>query len=130
LRSSEFNVTTYRFVIVNIPPRNIDYDTRYFKIGPVLAQWRVKGKEGEPTVLNEHLQELLKRYPGIRLLIEDAYFSGRTLCQAITDLNRHYLVRIKGNQPDVEEELETWFQDMLSKKQPPDVTSRIEKKGA
>lgn len=95
-----------------------------------LAQWRVKEKEGEPTVLSEHLQELLKRYPGIRLMVGDAYFSGRTLCQAITDLNRHYLVRIKGNQPDVEEALETWFQDILSKKQPPDVTSRIEKKGA
>jgi hypothetical protein len=95
-----------------------------------LAQWRVGEKEGEPTVLSERLQELLKRYPGIRLLVGDAYFSGRTLCQAITDLNRHYLVRIKGNQGDVEEALETWFQEALAKKRPPDAVARLEKKGA
>jgi hypothetical protein len=94
-----------------------------------LAQWRVGEKEGEPTVLNDHLQELLKRYPGIRLLVGDAYFSGRNLCEAITDLNRHYLVRIKGNQGDVEEALETWFQEAVRKKQPPAATSRVEKRG-
>jgi hypothetical protein len=95
-----------------------------------LAQWRVGEKEGEPTVLSDHLPELLKRYPGIRLLVGDAYFSGRNLCEAITDLNRHYLVRIKGNHEDLEEALETWFQETLAQKHPPAATSRVEKRGA
>lgn len=95
-----------------------------------LAQWRLEEKQGEPTVLAKHLELLVERYPGIRLFTGDAYFSGRTLCQAITDLNRHYLVRIKGNQGEVEEALQTWFKEVMNKKQTATITSRPEKRGA
>lgn len=113
-------------------PRNVFMMLNVFAhdVQVTLAQWRIEAKEGEPTVLAEHLEELLHRYPGIRLLVGDACFSGRNLCQAITDLNRHYLVRIKGNQGDVEEALETWFQEILKKRHAPDAIARLEKRGA
>jgi hypothetical protein len=98
-------------------PRNVFMMLNVFAhdIQLVLGQWKINEKEGEPTVFAEHLQELLQRYPGIRLFTGDAYFSGRNLCQAITELNRHYLVRIKGNQPAVEEALESWFAEVIKK---------------
>jgi hypothetical protein len=79
----------------------------------VIGQWRIENKQGEPTVLKDHLAGLVKKYPGIRLLTGDAYFSGRNLCEAITDLHKDYLVRIKGNQKDIEEALSFWFDEHM-----------------
>lgn len=97
-----------------------------------IAQWQIGNKAGEPTVLADHLAELFERYPGIRLLVGDAYFSGRNLCQLITETHqRHYLVRIKGNQGDVQEALQTWFdEEVTRKKARPQVQEKPEKKGA
>lgn len=95
----------------------------------VLSQWRIPDKQGEPTVLAEHLSALIAKYPGIRLLTGDAYFSGRSLCQAITDLHKDYLVRIKGNQKDIEETLAFWFSEKIKEHSPPDARS-VEKKRA
>ena len=38
---------------------------------------------------------------GLRLLTMDALYAERDLCQAIVSYGRDYLVRIKGNQPEV-----------------------------
>ena len=37
----------------------------------------------------------------LRLLTMDALYAERDLCQAIVSYGRDYLVRIKGNQPEV-----------------------------
>lgn len=93
-----------------------------------LAQWPVGEKQGEPTVLRERLSKLFAKYPGLRILTGDALYAGRDLCQAIIDLGRDYVVRIKGNQEEVQEALSLTFQEE-SKKRKPDVTSPSEKKG-
>ena len=66
-----------------------------------LAQWPASEKRYEPGVLREQLGPLFARYPGLRLLTMDALYAERELCQAIVDHGRDYLVRIKGNRPEV-----------------------------
>ena len=66
-----------------------------------LAQWPASEKRYEPGVLREQLGQLFGRYPGLRLLTMDALYAERDLCQAIVGQGRDYLVRIKGNQPEV-----------------------------
>ncbi len=66
-----------------------------------LAQWPASEKRYEPGVLREQLAQLFERYPGLRLLTMDALYAERDLCQAIVSYGRDYLVRIKGNQPEV-----------------------------
>ncbi len=52
-------------------------------------------------MLGEQLGQLFEDYPGLRLLTMDALYAERDLCQAIVSHGRDYLVRIKGNQPEV-----------------------------
>ena len=66
-----------------------------------LAQWPASEKRYEPGVLGEQLGRLFEDYPGLRLLTMDALYAERDLCQAIVSHGRGYLVRIKGNQPEV-----------------------------
>ena len=66
-----------------------------------LAQWPASEKRYEPRVLREQLGRLFEGYPGLRLLTLDALYAERDLCQAIVSHGRDYLVRIKGNQPEV-----------------------------
>ena len=66
-----------------------------------LAQWPASEKRYEPAVLREQLGPLFERYPGLGLLTMDALYAERDLCQAIADQGRNYLVRIKGNRPEV-----------------------------
>ena len=66
-----------------------------------LAQWPASEKRYEPAVLREQLGPLFERYPGLGLLTMDALYAERDLCQAIADHGRDYLVRIKGNRPEV-----------------------------
>ena len=66
-----------------------------------LAQWPASEKRYEPGVLREQLAQLFEGYPGLRLLTMDALYAERDLCQAIVSYGRDYLVRIKGNQPEV-----------------------------
>jgi hypothetical protein len=93
-----------------------------------LAQWPLQEKAGEPTVLRQQLAGLFARYPGLRILTGDALYAGRDMCQAIVDLGRDYLVRIKGNQGAVEEALSETFR-VETQKRKPDVISPSEKKG-
>ena len=66
-----------------------------------LAQWPASEKRNEPAVLREQLGRLFEDYPGLGLLSMDALYAERDLCQAIVSHGRDYLVRIKGNQPEV-----------------------------
>ena len=66
-----------------------------------LAQWPASEKRYEPKVLQKQLGQLFQRYSGLRLLTMDALYAERDLCQAIVSQGRDYLVRIKGNQPEV-----------------------------
>lgn len=74
-----------------------------------LAQWVVSDHEAEPSVLKAHLEELLARYPNLRSLTMDAIFAQRGLCTLLVELKRGYLLRIKGNQPNVSEALVIGF---------------------
>ena len=66
-----------------------------------LAQWPASEKRYEPAVLREQLGRLFQCYPGLGLLSMDALYAERDLCRAIVSHGRDYLVRIKGNQPEV-----------------------------
>ena len=66
-----------------------------------LDQWPTLEKGYEPRVLREQLGQLLERYPGLRPLTMDTLYAERDLYQAIVSHGRDYLVRIKGNQPEV-----------------------------
>ena len=66
-----------------------------------LDQWPTSEKGYEPRVLREQLGQLLERYPGLRPLTMDTLYAERDLYQAIVSHGRDYLVRIKGNQPEV-----------------------------
>jgi hypothetical protein len=79
-----------------------------------LTQYPVIDKKGEPTVLASNLKSLFERYPGLRLLTGDAYYAGRNLCKAITDLGRDYLVQIKGDQPKIKQSLEDWADEVVN----------------
>ena len=76
-----------------------------------LAQWPASEKRYEPGVLRERLGELFESYPGLRLLTMDALYAERDLCQAIVSCGRDYMVRIKGNRPDVLAALAEGFPD-------------------
>lgn len=83
-----------------------------------LAEYAIKAKEGEPTVLKNALAELFKQYPGLKILVGDAAFAGRELNAAIISLGRDYIAQIKENQPKMKKLLEEWFQDSLRKEGP------------
>jgi hypothetical protein len=80
-----------------------------------LAEYPIKAKEGEPTVLKEALTQLFKQYPGLKILIGDAAFAGRELNEAIISLGRDYIAQIKENQPKMKKLLEEWFQNKIPK---------------
>ena len=77
-----------------------------------LAQWPASEKRYEPGVLRERLGQLFESYPGLRLLTMDALYAERDLCQAIVDCGRDYVVRVKGNRPDVLVALAEGFADV------------------
>ena len=83
-----------------------------------LAEYAIKAKEGEPTVLKEALAQLFARYPGLKILVGDAAFSGRELNETIISLGRDYIAQIKENQPKMKKLLEEWFQDKILKEVP------------
>ena len=76
-----------------------------------LAQWPASEKRYEPGVLRERLGELFESYPGLQLLTMDALYAERDLCQAIVSCGRDYMVRVKGNRPDVLAALAEGFAD-------------------
>ena len=93
----------------------------------VLAQWSLPDKKGESTVAQKNIGELIEKYPGIGLFTGDAGLSGRNLCETIIRYEKDYLVRIKGNQPQLKEALVFWFEERLKANPKPDAKT-VEKK--
>lgn len=93
-----------------------------------LAQWIVSDHEAEPSVLKAHLGELFARYPNLRVLTGDAIFAQRGLCEMLVALKRGYLLRIKGNQPNVSAALVEGFSEAPQRK--PDAQSAEKARGA
>lgn len=93
-----------------------------------LRQWIVSEKTAEPSVLKAHLSELFAAYPQLQALTGDALFAQRGLCEALVEARRGYLWRIKGNQPDVQEALQTTFAEVAQR--PPDASSIEKRDGA
>lgn len=83
-----------------------------------LAEYPIRAKEGEPTVLREMLAPLFEQYPGLKILVGDAAFAGRELNEAIISLGRDYIAQIKENQPRMKKLLEEWFQTKIPKEVP------------
>jgi len=93
----------------------------------VLGQWSVNDeKSNEPAVLRRHLAELFERFPLLRLITGDALFAQRPLLEALLEFDCDYLVRIKGNQPDVLDAVE---QCLGQAEERPPAAETIEKKG-
>ena len=92
-----------------------------------LAQWVVSDHDAEPTVLKAHLEALLAQYPNLRALTMDAIFAQRGLCQMLVDRKRGYMLRIKGNQPNVSAALVDGFAD--APQRPPDAHSADKRDG-
>jgi hypothetical protein len=83
-----------------------------------LAEYPIKAKEGEPTVLKEALSQLFDRYPGLQILLGDAAFAGKELNQAIIALGKDYIVQVKENQPKLKRLMEDWFATRISNEAP------------
>lgn len=83
-----------------------------------LWQWVVSEKEAEPSVLKAHLDELFARYPLLRILTGDALFAQRSLCEALVEAQRGYMLRVKGNQPELQAALKLTFDEVSQR--PPD----------
>ncbi len=76
----------------------------------VVGQWSTGAeKTNEPTLLRQHLQELLRAYPMLQLITGDAIFAQRPLAELICKENRDYLLQIKANQGDTLDALEHCF---------------------
>jgi hypothetical protein len=70
--------------------------------GCVLSQCRVDEKTNEHKAALDMLQALVLEG---RVIVGDAMFCQRELCQQIVDSGGHYFVAVKGNQPDLEREI-------------------------
>lgn len=76
----------------------------------LLAGWPLDGdKKTEPEVLKAHLDELFAAYPSLQVLTGDALFCQRSLARAIIDADRHYILAVKDNQPQLHEATRTAF---------------------
>ncbi|QDU27073.1 hypothetical protein ETAA8_21570 [Anatilimnocola aggregata] len=63
-------------------------------------------KTNESGVLKNHLAELKRDFPLLKLINGDAIYATRPLAEVLLDHNCDYLLQIKGNQPDIQEALE------------------------
>jgi predicted transposase YbfD/YdcC len=92
-----------------------------------LWQWVISDKSAEPSVLKAHLDELFARYPLLRILTGDALFAQRGLCEALVAARRGYLLRVKGNQPELQAALKTTFEQVS---QEPPHAQTVDKAGS
>ncbi len=82
-----------------------------------LAQEDIPQGSGESTVLKRALSKLFEDYPGLSVLTGDSAFCGRSLCQAIKEAGRHYMVQVKGNQQGIHSTAKKWFEEDVKKRQ-------------
>lgn len=62
-----------------------------------LVAWQmpVEEKANELSTLEQHIGEVLARYPQLRLLTGDAMFCQKTVARAIVTARRHYFLQLK-----------------------------------
>ena len=76
----------------------------------VVGQWSTgDDKTNEPSLLRRKLRGLLTSYPMLRLITGDAIFAQRPLIKMIRNLDKDYLLQVKGNQGDTLDALEHCF---------------------
>jgi len=83
-----------------------------------LLQCPIEDGDGESTTLRSTLKSLFEAYPGLEVLTGDSAYAGRSLCEAIIETGKHYLVQIKGNQPKLKAELQKSLAPVLDKRTP------------
>jgi predicted transposase YbfD/YdcC len=85
------------------------------------------------NALKQNLDELLSLFPILQLLTGDAIYLQRPLREALRERGDDYLFRVKDNQPDTMEALETSFAEerldtpvkTVEKKEPKDHSSSV-----
>lgn len=93
----------------------------------VLSEWSVRGeKTNEPTVFKNHLEELCRLFPALKLFTGDAIFTQRPLAEEIIEQGRDYLLQVKGNQPDIKEAVQLALGGAHEK---PPAAETVEKRG-
>lgn len=94
----------------------------------VIGQWSVRGeKTNESGVLKNHLAELKRDFPLLKLITGDAIYANRPLAEVLLDNDCDYLLQIKGNQKDIQEALEVCLGDAHESRSP--AAQTVEKKG-
>lgn len=94
----------------------------------VIGQWSVRGeKTNESGVLKNHLAELKRDFPLLKLITGDAIYANRPLAEVLLDNDCDYLVQIKGNQGDIQDTLEHCLGDAHELR--PAAAQTSEKKG-
>lgn len=93
----------------------------------VVGQWSTGAeKTNEPTLLRQHLEQLLNTYPMLRLLTGDAFFAQRPLVELMTTRDCDYLLQVKANQGDTLDALEHCFAKATQR---PPAAETTEKRG-
>jgi hypothetical protein len=93
----------------------------------VIGQWSVRGeKTNESGVLKNHLAELKRDFPLLKLITGDAIYTNRPLAEVLLDNDCDYLLQIKGNQPEIQETLEVC---LGAAHEPRPAAQTVEKKG-
>lgn len=95
-----------------------------------LAHYPIPADRGESTVLSDALKGLFDRYPGLAILTGDSAYSGRSLCQAIKDAGRDYVVQVKGNQKLISKRLKEWFSSKAEMRVPNAVLKKKQSEGS
>jgi len=88
-------------VLLNVFLQNLKLALTQFPVGET--------KSNEPGCLKQNLDELLSLFPVLQLLTGDAIYLQRPLLEALRERGVDYLFRVKDNQPDTIEALETCF---------------------
>ena len=91
IRRNTSNVTPYYLLAA------VDHQT-----GCVLSQCRVDQKTNEPKAALDLLQTLVLEG---RVIVGDAIFCQREVCQQIIDSGGHYFLAVKGNQATLERDI-------------------------
>lgn len=73
----------------------------------------VESKANEITAFKQALEQLLRHYPFLELVVGDAMFAGTPLCEMLIANGRHYLFQIKADQPQLLEKLQLVFAPQL-----------------
>ena len=75
----------------------------------LLDMFEVGQKQNEFSAFHSELQEMLKKYPFLKILTFDALFAQHAMVEALTANNRLGIFQIKENQDETFHRLQRWF---------------------